>query len=396
MAKIKITEKERNSYISNKSFLEHVSIHAIRARDDKTLKLLNSRCSSSNSFIKIKPNDLFKELIPLVANDKHEKIVKLIINKGNIDLSQQRDSENATLLDQAACYGATKIVKILLAKGFDPNNQNSYGQTSLHRAVTVNSLETVKLLIKHHTINLNKHPETDLLNIPDQDGNTPLHLSIFHKDYLILTTLRNAGAKQNVENKRGYTYLELYKALTKGRAEVAMPNLQPPEKQENSKFYAGMTSFYKGILSDRNQVEFFVRAINSIKTFLDELSVSSSAKDFAYESLWALAKSYEYYKYKDSEDNNKLQKYIINKAWGDALQFESDLPYPLAELLKNWDSAHLQNNVIKNEEIIAYLASPPKEPRCSTSTQELDFFALSLQGEKVQALGVFGNDESDV
>ncbi|WP_375319423.1 ankyrin repeat domain-containing protein [Candidatus Tisiphia endosymbiont of Oplodontha viridula] len=383
MAKVEITEKERNNYISNKSFLEHVFIHAIRARDGKTLELLNSRCP--NYSIKIRLEDLFKELIPLVTNDKHEKIVKLIINQCDVDLSQQRDSEDATLLDQAACYGATKIVRILLAKGFDPNNQNSYGQTSLHRAVTVNSLEIVNLLIKHYKINSNKHPETDLLNIPDQDGNTPLHLAIFHKDYSILTALQNAGAKQNIANKRGYNCLELYKALTKGSAKVTMPNLQPPEEQENSKFYAGMTSFYKGILSDINQVEFFARAINSIKTFLDELSIFSGTKDFAYEGLWALAKLYEYYKYKDSKDNNKLQKYIIDKAkaWGDILQFESDLPYPLAELLKNWDSAHL--------------ASLPKEPECRASTQELDLIlAMSLQKGAMKALGVSDNDEPDV
>ncbi|WP_425363128.1 ankyrin repeat domain-containing protein [Candidatus Tisiphia endosymbiont of Hybos culiciformis] len=259
MAKIKITEQERDNYISDKSFLEHALIYAIRAKDNKTLELLNSRCPNFNSFIKIKPEDLFKELMPLVTNDKHEKIVKLIINKFDSSLSQQRDSRDATLLDQAACYGAAKIIKILLAKGFNPNNQDFYGQTSLHRAVTANSLKTVHLLIKQHKIDLNKHPETNLLNIPDQDGNTPLHLAIFHKDYLVLGALKDAGAKQNVANKRGYNCLELYNALTKGSAKVMMPNLQPPEEKENIKFYEGMTSFYKGILSDENQVEFFVR-----------------------------------------------------------------------------------------------------------------------------------------
>lgn len=182
-------------------------------------------------------------------------------------------------------YGAAKIVSFLLKKGFDPNNQNFYGQTPLHHAVTANSLETVRLLIKHHKIDLNKHPKTDSLNIQDQDGNTPLHLSILHKDYSILTTLKDAGAKQNVSNKRGYNYLELYKALTKESTKVTMPNLQPPEEKENIKFYEGMANFYKDILSDGNQVECFVRTINSIKTFLNELPISHDTIDFAYESL---------------------------------------------------------------------------------------------------------------
>lgn len=111
MAKIKITEKERNSYISNKSFLEHALIYAIRARDRKTLELLNSRCPNFNSFIKIKLEDLFKELMLLVTNDKHEKIVKLIINKFDISLSQQRDQRGATLLDEAACLRSCKNCK---------------------------------------------------------------------------------------------------------------------------------------------------------------------------------------------------------------------------------------------------------------------------------------------
>ncbi|WP_342278318.1 ankyrin repeat domain-containing protein [Candidatus Tisiphia endosymbiont of Myopa tessellatipennis] len=450
MAKIKITEKERNSYISNKSFLEHALIYAIRARDKKTLELLNSRCPDFNSFIKIKLEDLFKELMYLVTNDKHEKIVKLIINKFDISLSQQRDQRGATLLNEAACYGAAKIVSFLLKKGFDPNNQDFYGHTPLHHAITVNSLGTVILLVKH--------PKIDL-NVQDQDGNTPLHLSIFHKDYSILTTLKDVGAKQNVANKRGYNYLELYKALTKGSAKVTMPNLQPPEEKENIKFYEGMANFYKGILSDGNQGECFVRAINSIKTFLNELPISHNTIDFAYESLWALAKLYEYYKYKDCKDSNKLQKYIIDKAeaWGLCtasetnalekintiidtnfedfykiiLQLKSQNPPStilqslvkhesnskdqglkdtmlqvgyephsyFSELLKNWDFARLQNNDLKNEEIIetdetSYLSSLPKEPECSTITQELDLAAMGLAEEERKALGVDSNDTS--
>lgn len=450
MAKIKITEKERNSYISNKSFLEHALIYAIRAGDKKTLELLNSRCPDFNSFIKIKPKDLFEELMYLVTNDKHEKIVKLIINKFDISLSQQRDQRGATLLNEAACYGTAKIVKILLAKGFDPNNQDFYGHTSLHHAITVNSLETVVLLVKH--------PKIDL-NVQDWDGNTPFHLAIVHNDHSIVTTLKNAGAKQNVANKRGYNCFELYKAFVKGNAKVTIPDLQIPEERENAKFYEGMTSFYKGILSDGNQVECFVRAINSIKTFLNELPISHDTRDFACESLWALAKLYEYYKYKDCKDSNKLQKYIIDKAeawrvctasetntlekintiidtdfedfYKIILQFKSQNPPStilqslvkhesnskyqglkdtmlqvgyepnsyFSELLKkNWDFTRLQNNDLKNEEIIetdetSYLSSLPKEPKCSTITQELDLAAMGLAEEDRKALGDSDNDD---
>ncbi|MFU7503042.1 MAG: hypothetical protein ACE1S7_06595 [Candidatus Tisiphia sp.] len=68
----------------------------------------------------------------------------------------------------------------------------------------------------------------------------------------------------------------------------------------------------------------------------------------------------------------------------------------LSELLKNWDFARLQNNDLKNEEIIetdetSYLSSPPKEPECSNSTQELDLdliLAMSLQEhEEMKVLG---------
>ncbi|OZG32445.1 ankyrin repeat domain-containing protein [Rickettsia endosymbiont of Culicoides newsteadi] len=356
MAKIKITEKDRDSYISNKSFLEHVFIYAIKAGDNKTLELLNSRCPNFNS--KIKSEDLFQALTPLVVSDKHAKIVKLIINKFGSELSQQRDTREATLLDQAACYGAAKIVKILLANKFDPNNQDFYGHTALHRAVTVNSLETVSLLIKH--------PEIDL-NIQDQDGNTPLHLAIFHKDYLILGELKNVGAKQNVANKRGYNYVELHKALVKESAKVTMPNLQPPEEKENAKFYEGMTNFYKGILSDENQVEYFVRAINSIKTFLNGLPISDT-KDFASESLVALVKLYEYYKYKDCKDSNKLQKYIIDKA----------------RALGVYDVLAVLHNI--NEKI---------EPECSKQESGLLIASMSLYDDTVVPVGslCFSNDD---
>ncbi|WP_425363700.1 hypothetical protein [Candidatus Tisiphia endosymbiont of Hybos culiciformis] len=134
-----------------------------------------------------------------------------------------------------------------------------------------------------------------------------------------------------------------------------------------------------------------------------QVYISSDTKDFAYESLWALAKSYEYYKYKDYKDSNKLQQYIIDKAesWKLMFQLEPESHYFILELLKNQDFAHLQNNDLKNEKITeidetSYLSTLPKEPECNTSTQELDSIAMSLSEEEIKALGVSDNDDTGV
>lgn len=83
------------------------------------------------------------------------------------------------------------------------------------------------------------------------------------------------------------------------------------------------------------------------------------------------------------------------------LQVGSEPHSYLSELLKNWDFARLQNNDLKNEEIIetdetSYLSSLPKEPECSTITQELDLAAMGLAEEERKALGVSDSNDTSI
>jgi ankyrin repeat protein len=194
MAKIKITEEDLNEYKSNKNFLREAFTNSIKAQDIKVFELL-FQSTALKSCLDIKPWELFVELLELVIDDKNVDIVKLIVNQLEVDLRQQKASETKeTLLDIAAYYGAKDIVTFLLEKGFDPNNKDNNGHTSLHKAVMVNSSFIISLLIRKGA-NINIQDTTD--------GNTPLHLATLLKFPAIIKQLKWHGAQSHIKNKAG-------------------------------------------------------------------------------------------------------------------------------------------------------------------------------------------------
>jgi len=76
----------------------------------------------------------------------YTEIVKLLLEKEDIDANIQRDYRDTALIG-ASWEGHTEIVKLLLEKeGIDINIQDDYGQTALICASINNHIEIVKLL----------------------------------------------------------------------------------------------------------------------------------------------------------------------------------------------------------------------------------------------------------
>lgn len=91
----------------------------------------------------------------------------------------------------------TKLMKLLLEKGAQPNHQNNVGRTVLFKYPF--NMEVIDLLIEH---------KIDV-NIPDKDGNTALLYMIEHGYYKAALKLLEKGANPTVKNKKGETALDL-------------------------------------------------------------------------------------------------------------------------------------------------------------------------------------------
>lgn len=96
-------------------------------------------------------------------------IARLLVIKGaDIELL---DGQNRSPLHISAGKGNSKLVAFLLKKGIDTNVQDCKGRTALHHAQVGRHLACTQLLLRYpHT-----QPE-----IVDNDGNSPLHLSILN------------------------------------------------------------------------------------------------------------------------------------------------------------------------------------------------------------------------
>ncbi|WP_341748926.1 ankyrin repeat domain-containing protein [Candidatus Tisiphia endosymbiont of Sialis lutaria] len=185
MGKITTTKEELDFYKSDKDFLNQAFRNSIIAQDFTALELL-FKSTNLKSCLKISSKELFYELVPLVKDDNNVNIIELIINEFKVDLREQKDSAaKATLLDQAAIYGSEKIVSFLLSKGFNPNNQDFQGQTSVHRAIIANSLPTVITLIK---------AKADL-NVQDNQKFASLYFARLLEYTPIVNELKAAGAE---------------------------------------------------------------------------------------------------------------------------------------------------------------------------------------------------------
>lgn len=96
------------------------------------------------------------------------------------DLSSLQDNEGRTPLHWAAVKGRVNIIDEILSISIESAEMiTKHGETVLHLAVKNNQYEAVRYLVENLNI-------TKLVNLPDNDGNTVLHIATAGK----LTTVR--------------------------------------------------------------------------------------------------------------------------------------------------------------------------------------------------------------
>ncbi|GLT25465.1 hypothetical protein SLA2020_005910 [Shorea laevis] len=149
----------------------------------------------------------------------HLDITRELLRLDN-ELSSLQDNDGRTPLHWAAIKGRVNILDEILSENLEPAEMiTEHGQTVLHLAVKNNQYEAVRYLAD----NINT---STLVNLPDHDGNTVLHLATARKLNTMVPDLLNLGVDVNALNLKGYTALDIVEAggSTSGSA-VIVPAL---------------------------------------------------------------------------------------------------------------------------------------------------------------------------
>ncbi|XP_035725103.1 ankyrin repeat domain-containing protein 27-like [Vespa mandarinia] len=133
-------------------------------------------------------------------SEKRNKIPTIIFNSYN--------NNGDTILHVASTVGSLEIIQLLLDAGADVNVTTKFeGRTPLHLACLANKIQAVKIILDCAACNI---------NAKDLNGDTPLHLATRNIDTKIMELLIRSGANVNIRNLQNVTpRLELEKQMSK-------------------------------------------------------------------------------------------------------------------------------------------------------------------------------------
>uniref|UniRef100_A0ABD2X9A0 Uncharacterized protein n=1 Tax=Trichogramma kaykai TaxID=54128 RepID=A0ABD2X9A0_9HYME len=115
-----------------------------------------------------------------------------------------QDNLGNTPLHMALRYGRKKMIKLLLERGADPNLANKKGSTLIHIVCDKDyKIEFAQMLLSQ------KHQRV-LVDVLDNDGNTPLTLSLEIGRRDVAELLLKYGANLNFANNDGETLLHIF------------------------------------------------------------------------------------------------------------------------------------------------------------------------------------------
>jgi ankyrin repeat protein len=123
---------------------------------------------------------------------------------------ESKDKDEQTALHKAVSYNSLKMTKFLIDNGADSNAKDYEGATAFHKAVSDDYLEKAKALLDTNR---------DLLNIRDNDLDSPIHYATSNGSLQMAKFLFEKGASVNDKDNKEKSLL--HKAVSRGKEDIA-------------------------------------------------------------------------------------------------------------------------------------------------------------------------------
>ncbi|KAJ6295587.1 hypothetical protein OIU78_023583 [Salix suchowensis] len=189
-----------------KSFLTSLKWFAVQRRHARTLH--GKRIS--------------KDALPLhlCCKKGHLEVTRELL-RFDAELSSLEDNDGRTPLHWAAIKGRVNVIDEILSTSLESAEViTKNGETVLHLGVKNNQYEAVKYLAEMLNI-------TKLVDRPDNDGNTVLHLATAGKLSTMVIYLLKLGVDVNAINQKGQTALDVVESdMSNSGALLILPALQ--------------------------------------------------------------------------------------------------------------------------------------------------------------------------
>lgn len=297
MNKELIVHKEE--FASNIKVLSQYLVDIIKVKDFEALKIL-AKISPITKLTT--PTRLSIILTPLVHYDKYLNITEYLIKESGLDLTSYKCAKNGSdILSEAAIYGATRTVKFLLNRGFDPTLKDVQGQNALHKAAHTNNAEIVELLARKVNI-----------NIQDNQGLTALHIASALKNNEVKQKLLKLKAKRDIKDLSGKTYIQSASLINGEHFTFSLAE----ENLDNITYYLGKINLLKGMFSHKDNCKYLSNSINNFKKTIKMLFPKSEnlGEDtlVCFNSLKFLIDINGFYK--DDQATYELDDFIVSAA----------------------------------------------------------------------------------
>lgn len=167
---------------------------------------------------------------PLLASCERQnwRMVQAFLAHGGSDVNLRRPGDTFSPLTTAVYYNDTKVMKLLLAdKAIDPNIILGDGTPALVMAIRWNHPETVKLLLEHRKLNVNK---------ATLGNSSPLYLASAFDNERGLQSVKMVLAHKNVDvnmRTRADGHTPIYAAVSNNNVEVVKLLLSHPKINVN-------------------------------------------------------------------------------------------------------------------------------------------------------------------
>ena len=154
------------------------------------------------------------------------------------DVNTLRPETRDSLLLIAAERGHTEVVRLLLEHGADPNLVNMCGETPVHAAAKIDSIDVITFLCKHGAD----------VNICDVTGSTALYCTVRRSYFRSIRLLLRSGADPNI-SESAFQQSPLHEAVRRGDFRLAQILLENGA-DVNARDSSGATPLHEASAND--------------------------------------------------------------------------------------------------------------------------------------------------